>query len=381
VHEIQPAEVETIQDERCKREPALPIAQHKKVFTVSTWAGDGSTHSRDGKGTDCGINWPYEIKFDRYGNGIFSAYGSSSIRRISPSGEVSTISNRASETDTFHCVRGLALDQKGNIYIADTGRNMIRKISPDGTCENIVSKVFLSAPYGIAVAEDGTIYLSDTYADCINAIYPDGRSEVIAGTGISGHLDGPGRQAQFNLPQGLELDQEGNLIVADKGNNMIRKIDKQLNVTTVATGFRDPYSVALDGNGNIFVADYGNNAIKMIDKKGAVHPIAGASYSYFKDEPQNLYQPTGLGIDPLGNLVICDCYNHRIRKVNCVFGVMGPNWPDNHQMLPQPLSEAVEEFLCIFHFSPPIRLPKDLIVLMVKNFIAHWPISTNLMVE
>lgn len=345
-----------------------------KLFTVETWAGDGTTETRDGTGKDCSINWPYEIKFDSSGNGIFTAYGSASVRKITPQGKVTTISDRLTQSgDTFHCVRGLALDKQGNIYVADTGNNAIRKISPEGVCETIKTDLVLSNPYGTTVGDDGVIYISDSYADRIIAINPDGHCEIIAGT-TNGFIDGVGKEAKFSLPQGIQLDGEGNIIVADSKNNAIRKIDKQsLKVSTVATGFRSPYGVAIDKRGNIFVADYGNNAIKVIDTKGLVHPIAGDDYSEYKDQPKALNMPTGIDIDQFGNIVICDCYNHVIRKVNCVFVRMAEVWPKSHRYLPQRVSEATEELTCVLAKAPPVPLPKELILIMLKNLIEIWP--------
>jgi sugar lactone lactonase YvrE len=354
---------------------SLKYSNLNKLFTVETWAGDGSTDTRDGIGKDCSINWPYEIKFDSSGNGIFTAYGSASVRKITPNGTVTTISDRLTQNgDAFHCVRGLALDKQGNIYIADTGNNAIRKISTkDGACDTIKTDIMLSNPYGITVADDGTIYTSDSYADRILAISPDGHCEVIAGGTTNGFLDGAGKEAKFNLPQGIQLDGEGNLIVADSKNNAIRKIDKHFNVTTVATGFRLPYGVAIDKRGNIYVADYGNSTIKVIDKQGRVKPIAGENYSNYKGDPKGLNMPTGIDIDLLGNIVICDCYNHVIRKVNCVFVQMADIWPRSHSNLPLPVAQATEELCCILSKAPPVPLPKELILIMVKNLIEIWP--------
>jgi len=350
----------------------IPSPQ-SNLFTVNTLAGDGSIHTRDGTGKDCGINWPYEIKFDSSGNGIFTAYGSASVRKITPDGKVTTISDRLSESgDTFHCVRGLALDKKNNIYIADTGNNAIRKISSDGSsCDTIKTDTDLSNPYGITVAEDGIIYISDSYADRIVAINPaNGRSEVIAGGTNNGYSDGAGKDAKFSLPQGIQIDPEGNLIVADSKNNAIRKIDKQRNVSTIATGFKSPYGVTIDKRGNIYVADYGNNAIKVIDKQGRIRPIIGD----YPDGPNSLNMPTGMDIDPNGNIVICDCYNHVLRKVNCVFVRMAEIWPKSHQYLPRPVSQATEELCCVLSKAPPVpSVPKELILIMVTNLIEIWP--------
>jgi len=344
------------------------------LFTVQTWAGDGTIETRDGKGKSCSMNWPYEIKFDSSGNGVFTAYGSASVRKITPDGTVSTVSDRLTDSgDNFHCVRGLCLDKFGNIFIADTGNNSVRKINTEtGFSETIKTEIGLSNPYGIAVGEDGVIYISDSYADRIMAINPDGKCEVIAGM-VNGFSDGVGKEARFSLPQGIQLDGEGNLIVADSKNNAIRKIDKQFNVTTVATGFSSPYGLAIDKKGNIFVADYGNNAIKMIDTKGKVRTVIGEKNSNYKEFPNNLSMPTGISIDPFGNLVICDCYHHILRKVNCVFVQMAEIWPKGHKNLPLPVSAATEELFLVMTKAPPVVVPRELLFLMVKTLIEIWP--------
>jgi len=350
-----------------------PINNYKKLYTVETWAGDGSINSRNGKGKDCGINWPYEIKFSSDGNGIFSAYGSASVCSITPDGTVTKLCDSTPDGLKFHCVRGLALDKKGSIYITDTGNNAIRRITKDGTCETILPQAEIYSPYGITVSDDGTIYISDTYADCITSISPNGSTHIIAGS-VSGFKDGVGTEAHFCQPQGLELDNEGNLIVADCRNNAIRKIDKLFNVTTIAQGFNSPYGVAIDKMGNIFVSDYGNNGIKVIDRQGKVHAIADAEHSVFKEEPRYLNMPTGIGIDNYGNLVICDCYNHVIRKVNCVLVNMSQQWPNSNLRLPNEISDCTLELLCILNKKPPTSIPKELILLLIREVIVNWPI-------
>jgi sugar lactone lactonase YvrE len=328
-------------------------APAKKLFSVETWAGDGTIISRDGKGKKCGINWPYEIKFDADGNGIFTAYGSASVRKITPDGEVTTIVDKTNTGESFHCVRGLALDKFGNIYIADTGNNTIRKIYPDTkTCETLVSDATFSAPYGVAVADDGTVYVSDNYSDCIKMIR-NGKCEIVAGA-VGGFADGIGRDAMFCSPQGIDLDLEGNLIVADSKNNAIRKVDlKTMVVTTVAEGFQSPYGVTIDKKGNIFVADYGNNSIKRIDTKGVVRDIVSSHISNFVSEPRSLCLPTGVGIDHSGNLVICDCYHHVIRKVNCILDVIAENWPYSMtQSLPTVIENSIIELFSVLYYQP-----------------------------
>jgi DNA-binding beta-propeller fold protein YncE len=359
---------------RSKHSRERKISPSRKLFSVETWAGDGTIVSREGVGKQCGINWPYEIKFDAEGNGIFTAYGSASVRKISPDGKVTTIIEKTNNGEPFHCVRGLALDKAGNIYIADTGNNTVRKIYPNGTCETVSSDATFSAPYGVAVADDGTVYVSDNYSDCIKMIR-NGKCEVIAGR-VGGFADGVGQDAKFSSPQGIDLDLDGNIIVADSKNNAIRRVDqKTFAVTTVAEGFQSPYGVAIDKKGNIFVADYGNNAIKRIDTKGVVRDIVSSYVSNFVNEPRSLCLPTGIGIDHKGNLVICDCYHHVIRKVNCILDVIAENWPYSMtQSLPSVIENSIVELFSVLYYYPPVSMPKDIMILVIRCVIENWPI-------
>jgi len=337
-------------------------------FRIETWAGNGSYENKDGVGEDCAIYWPYEIKFDSTGTGYFTAFGSGSLRKISPTGMVTTITNRTNSGEQFNSVRGLALDKAGNIYLADTGNNRIRKISPTGTAESVVTDKQLPSPYGIVVSDDGIIYVSS--GNCIYSIV-NGIVEVVAG-GNGGYVDGIGSEAQFLLPQGIEIDSEGNLIVADCKNNVIRKIDRKTKaVTTIATGFKYPYGIALDKKGNIFVADYGFNDIKRITPKGQVQSLA--INAVYDKGPNTLSLPTGVAVDPAGNLVVCDCYHHVIRKVKCKLEIQALNWP-KCEALPEDLDLALLELMSVLKYTPPTNVPKDLIVKLSRTLIHNWPV-------
>jgi len=184
-------------------------------------------------------------------------------------------------------------------------------------------------------------------------------------------------KTKFCSPQGIELDNDGNIIVADSRNNAIRKVDvKTMAVTTVAEGFQSPYGVAIDKRGNIFVADYGNNSIKRINTKGLVQDIVSATVSNFVNEPRSLCLPTGIGIDHTGNLVICDCYHHVIRKVNCILDVIAENWPYSmtHQSLPSVIESSIVELFSVLYFYPPVKMPKEIMILVIRSVIENWPI-------
>jgi len=375
---------ESDDDDMCTNNKPPPSSFEKStenclenMYRVFTLAGDGTPNTKEGKGKEARVNWPYEIKFTKNGDGIFTAYGSASVRKISTDGTITTLLHRPNSSEYFSCPRGLALDRDENVYIADSGNNVIRKISPDGICTKINTDAHLSSPYGIAIDNEGNIFVSDTYRNCIKTLSKDGKYRIFAGTeNYRGHVDAVGTEARFFSPQGIDFDQYGNLIVADSGNARIRKISPDGCVTTIAGGageFLQPYGVALDKSGNIFVADYGNNRIRRINKKGEIHTVAGSG-SVYEEEPRHMSMPTGLAVDHKGNIIVCDCYNHVIRKVTCILEDMALSWPNSHFDLPSDCQQAIKEVVCVLSVCPPMYLPKELVALVTKVMISCWPV-------
>src|SRR5262249_30186010 len=147
-----------------------------------------------------------------------------------------------------------------------------------------------SDPFGVAIAKDGTIYVADAgESNRIRKISPDGNVTTLAG-GNEGYADGVGPAASFNTPSALALGPDGNLFVADTGNNRIRRITPQGQVSTVAgdgtagyvdgpvdkAQFNGPIGLVVSEGGDIYVADTYNDVIRMITTEGQVTTIAGA---------------------------------------------------------------------------------------------------------
>ena len=210
---------------------------------VSTLAGNGTSGSTDGNGTIAQFNFPWGIDVDSHGNVFVCDQENYRIRKITPSGVVSTfaggVRGHADGTGTlarFNTVTGIAIDKADNIYVAQFHGGRVRKISPagevstfagsgfDGHVDGIGIHAQFSAMYSIAVDGYGNVYVGDYGNNVIRTISPSGIVTTLAGDGQLGFADGTGTQAEFYLPIGIGADASGNIYVGDNSNHRIRKI-------------------------------------------------------------------------------------------------------------------------------------------------------------
>jgi sugar lactone lactonase YvrE len=189
-----------------------------------------------------------------------------------------------------------------------------------------------SEPFGVAAAPDGSVYVADAgRAHRIRRISPDGMVSTVAG-GEPGYQDGPASTARFDTPSGLSIDSGGGVLVADTGNDVIRRISPDGTVTTVAgdgapgdrdgpaqqAQFRGPTGVAVDARGRIIVADTYNDRIRVIDS-GLVSTIAGTGRPGWADGPAResaLDTPVSVAVDPAFNIYVADSGNIAIRRIS-----------------------------------------------------------------
>lgn len=187
-------------------------------------------------------------------------------------------------------------------------------------------------PFGVVLDRDGNAYVADAGAhNMIRKVTPQGVVTTLAG-GSEGYADGSGGAAAFHTPSGLAIDAAGNLLVADTGNNRIRKISKEGLVTTLAgsgsAGFADgpaaqaqfngPVGVATDKAGNVYVADTYNDRIRRIAPDGTVSTLAGSGVPGHLDGPaaQAMFDtPTGIAVDAAGAVYVADTRHGAIRKL------------------------------------------------------------------
>jgi D-alanyl-D-alanine dipeptidase len=325
-----------------------PVFNFVYTIIVSTLAGDGTFGYADGLGSTAQFNVPFGLTTDAQGNVYVADSYNYRIRKITPSGIVSTLagSGVAGFADghgvaaQFDHPGGVVADGQGNIYVADSWNQRIRKMTPSGDVTTVAGSTMgfadgpgISAqfeyPNGMASDLQGNIYVADAINNRIRKITPAGIVSTLAGS-TSGFADGSGTAAHFYDPQGVATDVQGNVYVADAGNHCIRKITPAGLVSTIAgngtPGFADgnltlarfynPEGVATDAHGNIYVADGFNNRIREISPAGVVSTLAGSTIGYADGNGSDakFYNPFGLARDAKGNIYVTD-QNNRIRLI------------------------------------------------------------------
>lgn len=238
-------------------------------------------------------------------------------------------------------IGGIAVDYSGNIFVADKAQHVILRISEGGTVKVVAGLAGTSgingtttvtaaaarfnAPTGIAVAPNGDVYVADSGNNQIRVIR-GGKVGVVAGdgAGVSGFVTGTGGSAKFSNPVDVAVDKSGNIYVADKGNHSIRKIvnggkviklagtasgDGSNCLVTTAALFTSPEGVEVDNSGNVWVLDSGNDKIKKITPRGFVYYMSGSTDGKAKGTTSYTSQfksLRGISIDSSGNIYVVD---------------------------------------------------------------------------
>ncbi|MCF6212989.1 MAG: SMP-30/gluconolactonase/LRE family protein, partial [Flavobacteriaceae bacterium] len=316
---------------------------------VSTLAGSGTAGFADGTGTAAQFNYPRGVGVDASGNVYVAATFNHRVRKITPAGVVTTLAGSgtagfADGTGTaaqFNHLEGVDLDASGTVYVADIWNNRIRKITPSGVVTTMAGSTFgfadgtgtaalFAGPIKVAVDASGTVYVSDQNNHSIRKITPAGVVTTLAGSGTAGYADGTGTAAQFDTPSGIAVDGSGNVYVSDQNNNRIRKITPAGVVTTLAgsgvahftdgTGtaaeFDHPRGIDVDVSGNVYVA--AGPSIRKITPAGVVTTLAGTHIAGFTDGTGTVAQFNnckGVTVDASGTVYVADGANQRIRKI------------------------------------------------------------------
>jgi uncharacterized protein (TIGR03437 family) len=240
----------------------------------------------------------------------------------------------------FNNPNAIAIDSKGVLYIADTSNHRIRTIT-NGTTATIAgtgtagssgngaaaTSATLNGPGGVAVDSSGNIYIGDTGNNVVRKI-SGGNINIFAGSGTAGYSGDGGQATSAGLtgPTGIAVDAAGNVYIADTGDSLIRKVDKNGIITSYIGGtgptagrLNHPTGIWLDAAGTLYVADSNNR--RMIKYAGSTFTvIAGNGTAGFSGDggPASkalLNNPTGVAVDAAGSIYVADSNNSRIRKI------------------------------------------------------------------
>ena len=227
---------------------------------VSTLAGTGIAGYVDGPANTAQFNDPVDVAIDINGNFYVSDFLNTCIRKITPEGIVSTYAGVAGAVGTadgtlsnarFFGPTGLTFDKSGNLYVADFFNHRIRKITPSGIvstlagstagCTNSTeSAAQFNFPVGLAVDDNNNVYVADWFNHSVRKITQAGVVTTVAGTCALGYEDGPAQQAKFNSPLDIAVDENGDLVITDSGNNRLRKFYMESNTVVTLCGGDSP---------------------------------------------------------------------------------------------------------------------------------------------
>jgi uncharacterized protein (TIGR03437 family) len=282
--------------------------------TITTFAGNGKQgYSGDGgPATSAELNGPYRVTVDLAGNVYIPDSGNSRVRKVAPDGTITTFAGNGSSgysgdggpatSAVLNYPEAVAFDSAGNYYIADEAANVIRKVNPSGIISTAVgtgnaaytgdggpaTSATLDGPVGIQVDASNNLYISDQVNNVIRKV-TNGTISTFAGTGTFGFAGdgGPATKAEFGYPASIGIDAAGNLYIPDVNNYRIRVVLTDGTIWTVAGNggegyggdggpavdaeINAPRSVSVAPNGNIYIGDFGNNRVRMLT------PVVGAN--------------------------------------------------------------------------------------------------------
>ena len=344
---------------------------------------------------DASFNFPSGVAVSANGEVYLADRFNHVVRKIDLSGIVDTIAGTgswgykgdggmATEAE-FGSPAGVAVDAAGNVYVTDQTNHVVRKIDASGIVTTIAGTgnrghwgdggparlAELDSPEGVAVDAAGNVFVADTLNHRVRKIDAAGIITTAAG-GVpiptaGAYLDadypheagdgGSATSAWLHGPTGVAVDAAGNIYVADRLNNRVRKVDAAGVITNFAGSDRrvagysgddsaasearlnKPTGVAVDAAGNVYVTDQYNDRIRKIDHStGHISTIAGSSLSGFAGgggpaTDAQLFGPTNVALDSAGNVYVSDSGNERVRKIDAsgIISTIGGNggWRGN----------------------------------------------------
>ena len=373
----------------------LAPAAFGQSYTISTAVGAGVPSNVQGKSTSLGVGVPAFLVADPAGD-VFFVDQNSVVEMNASTGLLTVVAGNGTTgysgdggpatSAQLNGPAGLGLDGNGNVYIADAGNNVIREVS-GGTISTIAGNggfgsgcadgpalsAQLNSPGGVAVDSHGNVYIADTGDYCIRKV-SSGTITRVAGTGAASYSGDTGQavSAAIGFTTSIAVDANGNVYIADAGNERIREITMSSGVIDTVAGngtggfsgdggpatsadLGAPVGVAIDSLGDIFIADAANNVIREVSG-GNINTVAGdnALGAGFSGDTgiatqAQLSSPQMVALDGNNNLYIADQGNNRIREVShgnidtiVGNGLIGDNGPATGAQLGSPFGIGLD---------------------------------------
>jgi hypothetical protein len=319
-----------------------------KKYTVTTFAGTPPFNGDlDGAAAVAKFSFPKGIVADKLGNVYVADRSNNCIRKIK-AGQVTTFAGKKSTTGgyadspvptlaQFNFPYGIDINNSGELFVADLFNDCIRKVLPSGAVSTLTGKGTVPGdvdgpstlaqfnwPTDVLVYQDSILFVVDYLNNKIKRVSTNGKTKTLAGTGIKGNVVGPLLGSQFFAPLSIGLFDDASMLVVDNGNVAIKGLSLKSAVTANFAGtglvgafndrsasstFNYPTDVVVrifGGQREVYIADQSNNVIRLIDANGNVSTIVGDGTPGFKDgegiEAQ-LNKPYGLAFDVLDNSI------------------------------------------------------------------------------
>ncbi len=361
---------------------------------IVTLAGNGTpAYCCDGgPATNAEINNTNQLYLDRFGNLYFTDDDNNRIRKIEIStGIISTVAgtgiggyngdNIQATNAQIWIPISICTDSTGNVYFGDGENRRIRKITVatgiittiagvgapgnfgDG---GLATNAAINNPEGLYIDKNENIYIADANNNNVRRIAPNGIITTIAGSGSAGYSGdgGAATQAQLNTPFKAITDNNGNIIISDGNNNVIREIGIETGTITTIAGngtpgyygdgglatnalLDEPAGIYIDKQNNIFFAEYGSGTIRRIDGiTKIITTVAGCGIAGYAGDggPADSAKliPEDLTIDQYGVMYIADYENNRIRMVyNPTLGISNIKSEKKINMYPDPAQNEI----------------------------------------
>lgn len=290
---------------------------------VSTFAGSGTPGVADGTGTGAQLSSMFGIAKGPNGD-LYTASGTTSVRKITQAGVVTTITSSPATVITaihvgadnmIYFTSANASHRVGKMTQSGAVTLLGGAAGTVGSADGNASVASFNSPYGITTDSDGVVYVADTWNHRIRKIALDGTVSTLAGSSL-GNTDGQGTAAQFNRPYGITVDADKNLYVSDTNNLTVRKVTPSGYVSTYASIRVGGLEFANDGN--LYAVAYPTHTIVKINSAGAITTVAGSGSAGYADGVSAAAQfngPNDITIMDNGTMFVADLNNYRVRKI------------------------------------------------------------------